>query len=118
MAAITDLTWEQLNTALGGAGKVSVVGGKVTIDVGAVTGDVIDVLTKAGVVEFCSKLLEAAARAQATVNEGAVAGERLNSFAAPVYGGVTGGYVTVTQTFTGRVSVNPATQSVIVGPNT
>lgn len=115
MAVITDLTWEQLNTELGGAGKITVSGGNVIISPSAVTGDTIDALTKGGVIEFLSKLLEAAARAQTTVNQGQAVGERLAAFPAPQYGGVANGYVTVTQSMTARVSVNPATQSVIIG---
>lgn len=117
MAALTDLTWDQLNTALGGAGKITVAAGKVTIDVGAVTGDTVDALTDTGVVEFCCKILEACNRAQVAANEGQAAGERLNSFPAPTYGGVVAGFVAVTQSLSSRVAVNPATQSMIVGPN-
>lgn len=117
MAAIDDLTWEQLNTALGGSGKISVVSGEVIIKPGIVNADTINALSSTGVVEFCSKLMEAAFRAQTTVNQGQATGERLNAFANPSYAGVSSGYVSVTQAMNVRVSVNPATQSVILGAN-
>ncbi|MBC7971542.1 MAG: hypothetical protein H7Z11_15710 [Verrucomicrobia bacterium] len=117
MAAIDDLTWDQLNIALGGSGKIAVVAGEVVIKPGVINADTLDAITDPGVVEFCSKLLEAAVRAQATVNQAQATGERLSAFATPVYGGVSNGYVSVTQSMGVRVSVNPATQSVILGTN-
>lgn len=118
MPAIDDLTWEQLNTALGGTGKIAVTGGNVVITPGTINGEVVDTLDKKGVIEFLSKLMEAAVRAQSTVNQNAPTGERLAAFANPQYGAVANGFVAVTQALSVRVSVNPATQSLIVGPNT
>jgi hypothetical protein len=115
MAIINDLTFAQLNTALGGSGKIAVSSGKVVIDVGGVTGDTIDDLADQGVVELLSKLLEAASRAQTTVNENQAVGERLNAFPAPTFGGTQNGTVSVTQTMTARIAVSPATQSSITG---
>lgn len=90
---ISDLTWAQLGEKLpAGAIALAAAGdmdGKVVIDVSALTGDVIDSLTDTGVVELITKILSGCELAQVTVNEGVVAGDRLNSFPTSNYGSPT-----------------------------
>ena len=113
MAAVTDLSWEQLKTAAVAAGKpdsaIAVVGGKVVIDVGAINGDAVAVLGNAGVVKFCAKLLDICAKAQATANEGQPGGERLAAFASPSVGNSTGGFVPVSRAVATRHELSSAT---------
>lgn len=101
MAAITDLTWEQLKAAMVTNGidatAIAVVGGKVLIDAGLVIGSTADALTDAGVVKFVGKILENAAKAQTTANEGQTAGERLSAIGAQVTGTPAAGFVPVTR---------------------
>lgn len=115
MAAITDLTWQQLQTEIGTAGAIAISGTTVAIDVSLVTGDATDALTDAGVLKFVDKLLSYCLAAQTTANGGQVAGERLNSFSAPTYGSVLNGQVPVNRTVSLRYALESTAE--IVGPN-
>ncbi|MGF1481253.1 MAG: hypothetical protein ACFB4I_17515 [Cyanophyceae cyanobacterium] len=88
MAAIKDLTFQQLQDAIGVADAITVIGTApnetLSIDVSKVTGDSIQALTDTGVLELFAKLYYACRDAQATVNEGQVDGERLNAILDPV----------------------------------
>ncbi len=96
----TDLTFEELNTALGGT-AISHSGNDITISVRAITGDDYTELGNEGVLEFMYKLRQYAGVAQNTANELLADGDRLDSFpgfsfSPPVDGA---SQVTQTQTF-------------------
>lgn len=100
MTAITDLTWQQLQDALGVTGAVVVTGTApnetVMIDVSKITGNNISGLTSTGVLEFFAKLFYASLSAQATANTDQPAGEKLNAFLQPATTVQPGGVVQVT----------------------
>lgn len=81
-----DLTWQQLQAAIGVSGAISIVGGKVIIDPSLITGDTYDNLADKGVIEFVYKLHGFAYKAQTTMNQNATAGNRLNSFSTTSFG--------------------------------
>lgn len=114
MAAITDLTWQQLQDKLP-AGSITVVSGKVTIDVGILCGITADAMTDTGVVKFAASFLNAAQQAQSTVNEGQTTGERLSAFNPVTNGNVANGYINLTRTFNYRSELASATN--VVGIN-
>lgn len=96
----TDLTFAELNTALGGS-AITHSGSDVTISVAAITGDSYTDIDSEGVLEFLFKLRQYAGVAQETVNESLAEGDRLDSFpgfsfSPPVDGA---SQVTQTQTF-------------------
>src|SRR3712207_535590 len=98
MAAITDLTWQQVQDALDATGAIAVASGKVVITVETVTGDATATMTDAGVLKFINTLLDACLEAQTTANVNQVTGEKLNSFSNPTYGAPSNGNVLVTRT--------------------
>lgn len=110
MAAKKDLSWDELNNALTANGitnAVSVVDGKVMIDVGAVTGDSTPALTNEGVVEFLYKVRESAGVAARLANETLDAGDQLNSFPAFSYGAPSeDGQIEVVQISTFNIPLN------------
>ncbi len=81
---MSDLTFNQLKAAMIANGiatdAISVIYGKVIIDVGAVLGSDCSSLSQKGVVKFLAKLLDAAIKAQATINQGKILGQRLAAF--------------------------------------
>ena len=96
----TDLTFEQLNTALG-VPAIAVDAGaseNILINVNAIIGITgTPALTDEGVIEFLAKLFYAAREAQATVNTTANQGERLDAFLQPVSQLIGDGSLQVTQ---------------------
>ena len=120
MAAITDITWQQLQDAIGVTGAVTVTGTApnetVMIDVSKVNGDTIQELTAAGVIECLAKLFYAARSAQTAANEGQANGERLNAFLQPTQAIQGDQTVLVTQQLQFKVPVNQ-NLSVVNGPN-
>ena len=116
MAAINDLTWQQLQDALGTAGAITVASGKVVIDVGLVGGLTADALSDNGVLKFLDKLLDACQDAQTTVNAAQAVGERLAAFSTPTIGAPSSaGLVPVTRAIGFRYVLDSATT--IQGPN-
>lgn len=114
MAAKTDLTFDELNTALGGS-AISFAAGVISIDVSAITGDTYTALTDAGVLEFLFKLRKACGVAQTTVNATQIAGERLAAFPGFSYSSPdANGIVTVSQAHTVLL---PLTDSSVLGPS-
>lgn len=111
MAAITDLTWQQVLDKLP-ASSIVLTGGKVLIDVGAVANLTADALTDAGVIKFVATLMGAAYAAQQTANEGQTTGERLAAFGAPANGAINSGYVPITRSFVSRSELASATNIV------
>lgn len=83
MAAITDLTFEQLNEELGASVFVlDAPNEDIKLSLSALTGDDFSALTNTGVTEVMHKLITACQNAQATVNsgEGVLPEEQLRSF--------------------------------------
>lgn len=111
MAAITDLTCQQWQAQLP-AGSLTVVSGKVMMDLGVVSGLTIDALTDPGVIKVLTVLLNAGLAAQTSVNTGQVAGERLAAFGVPTSGSIVNGYAPTTRPFTSRSEVATATNVV------
>lgn len=118
MAALTDLTWQQLATQLP-AGAITISAepdpGKVIIDVSLVTSTTADALTDAGVVKFFSVLFTAANKAQASANQSQTDGERLTAFSSATIGPAADGYITLTRPFVCRSEL--ATAINIIGTN-
>lgn len=115
MAAITDLTWQQVQDALGVTGGITVTSSKVVINVETILGSTTDALSDAGVLKFLNKLLDACLDAQATANTNQATGEKLNSFGTPTYGAITNGNVLVTRTV--RLNAQLESATTISGPN-
>lgn len=115
MAALTDLTWQQLQAELP-TGTITVVSGKVVIDTSLVTANTIDALTDTGVVKFFSMLFSAANKAQTEANlTQVVVGEKLAAFKPATIGTGVAGYIPLTRTFVCRSEL--ATATVILGTN-
>ncbi len=113
MAAKTDLTFEELNTALGATVFTS-SGSDITLSVSALTGDTYTALTDEGIIEMLYKLRAACSTAQDTANEALVDGEKLDSFPGFSFSPPADGYVTVTQSQTVRIPLDTAT---VIGTN-
>lgn len=118
MAAKTDLSWQEVQdelTAMGYTDAVAVVGGKIMIDVGVITGESVTAMTQEGVVEFLYKFRQGAGLAQTTANESQIEGEQLASFPPFSYGAPSEeGLIEVTQV---SAFVIPLDTTSITGPN-
>lgn len=120
MAALTDLTFQQLQSKLpAGAIRFEPAAGgtpaKVLIDV-SLAGDITaDALTDTGVVKLMSLLFRAANLAQTEANSGQIDGEKLTAFSAATLGAAVGGYVPLTRTFVCRAEL--ASAEIIIGSN-
>lgn len=114
MAALTDLTWQQLAAKLP-AGAITLVPqdesvpAKVIIDVNLVADTNVDALTDTGVVKFFSMLFTAANRAQIDANVDQIDGERLTAFSPATIGNSANGFVTLTRPFVCRSELSTAT---------
>lgn len=121
MAAITDLTFNQLSEALATTGALSVsedILGNITVQlsVSIINDETINNLASMGVVKFLTRLREACHKAQEAINTSQDTGEKLNAFpAATSTGSVVDGYVQQSGTIQSKIAVATATQ--IVGPN-
>lgn len=113
MAVKTDLTFDELNTALGGS-AISHSTDDILISVKAITGDTYAGLTDEGVLEALYKIRSACSAAQATANELLASGERLDSFPGFSFSPPANGFVTVTQSHTVRIPLDSAT---VIGTN-
>lgn len=114
MAAVTDLTWQQLADKLP-AGAITIASGAVSINVGLINGSTIDALTDDGVVKFFSLLFTAANKAQTDANVDQVDGEKLAAFSPATIGANANGYITLTRPFVCRSELATATN--IIGTN-
>lgn len=115
MAALNDLTWQQLADKLPtNAIKVD-TNGKVVIDVGIVNTATADALTDSGVVKFFSMLFTAANKAQTDANAQQEDGEKLSAFSPATIGANANGYITLTRPFVCRSELATATN--IIGTN-
>jgi formylmethanofuran dehydrogenase subunit A len=116
MAALTDLTWQQLASKLPTGAITVSTDNKVVIDVSAVNDGTIDGLTDTGVVKFFSLLFTAANKAQTDANVDQVDGERLSAFSPATIGTNANGLITLTRPFVCRAELATATN--IIGTNT
>lgn len=114
MAALTDLTWQQVADKLP-VGAITVSAGKVTIDISLITDTTVDSLTDSGVIKFFSVLFTAANKAQTDANVDQVDGERLTAFSPATIGANANGYITLTRPFVCRSELATATN--IIGTN-
>ena len=113
MAAKIDLTFEEINTALG-VTVFSASGSDIMMSVGTLTGDTYTGLTDEGIIEMLYKIRSACSTAQETVNETLADGEKLDSFPGFSFSPPADGYVTVTQSQTVRIPLDTAT---VIGTN-
>ena len=113
MPAKTDLTFEELNTALG-VEAFSISGSDIVLSLNAITGDTFTDLTNEGAIELLYKLRSACTTAQESANESLQPGEQLNSFPNFSFSAPANGYVTVTQSHTVRI---PLDTSSVQGTN-
>ena len=115
---MTDLTFANLNTALGGA-AISASGSNLTIDCSVLMGESAIALTDAKVAEFLTRLLDSAADAEETFNADVLNTTKLNSYPQPVSGvpsvdTVTGDfYVSSTYSFQSRAPLNKAATTAV-----
>lgn len=115
MAALTDLTWQQLAAQLPANAIAVDASGKVIVDIGVVLGSTADALSDAGVVKFFNVMFSAANKAQLTANTDQIDGEKLAAFNPATIGGNANGYITLTRQFVCRSELATATN--IVGSN-
>ena len=113
-----DLTWQQLQDAIGVAGAITHDGTNLIIKPHLITGDAYANLTGSGVIEAIAKILNACYKAQTTANASAQIGSRLNAFAQPALGvpiadSAGAYYATVTYTLQTR---NPLDLNTVLGP--
>lgn len=114
MAALNDLTWQQLQDQLP-TGAITVVSGKVVIDVSIVSALTADALSDQGVVKFFSMLFTAANKAQTAANATQTDGEKLAAFSPATIGNNANGFITLTRPFVCRSELATATN--IIGTN-
>lgn len=117
MAALTDLTFDQLADQFEGADDALFVGedtaGNITvlISVAALTGGTVENLTDTGVIKLVTRLTDLCRKAQQAANETQIDGEKLNAFPQPVSSGtLQNGYVDVVESIKSRIIVSSATQ--------
>ncbi len=92
MAAVTDLTWQQLETA-SGLSLISSDASGLIIKISALTGSNTTDKNTSGVIEALFKLRDFASTAQESANDGKAIGERLASFPPSSSGTAVDGYV-------------------------
>lgn len=117
MAALTDLTYDQLIEQFEGVDDAFFVGEdtagniSVLISVTALTGTPVENLTDAGVIKLVTRLTNLCRKAQEAANELQTEGEKLNAFPQPISSGtLQNGYVDVTESIKSRIIVSSATQ--------
>lgn len=121
MAAVTDLTWQQINDAFAAQNPgvdvvpITVISGKVYIDLSILNDTSISVPTQAGVIKALTRLFDLARVSQETANTGKTTGEKLTAFPTPTFGTLANGFAPITRTLTARAVLSSATQ--IVGTN-
>lgn len=121
MAAITDLTFNQLSEALGipnalFVGEDALGNITVQLSISAINDEAVNSTANTGVVKLLTRLREACHKAQETINQTQAEGEKLDAFPAAVSSGaVVDGYVQQSGAIKSKIAVATATQ--IVGPN-
>jgi hypothetical protein len=107
MVAKTDLTFAELNTALGNdAITFNNATNDILISVKAITDMLYADLDADGVIAFIYKFRSACSVAQGTVNQNLAEGERLNSFPNFNFSAPVNGYSDVTQSHVVRIPLN------------
>ncbi len=110
---MTDLTFANLNTALGET-AISATGAVLSIDLSVLMGESAISLTDEKVAEFLTALLDVASDAQDTFNENSANTTKLASYPQPVSGvpsfdtDANSFYVTSTYSFNSRAPLNKA----------
>lgn len=126
MAAVTDLTWQQVSTAFGTVpGRANLLvedtdaygNTQITLNLGTLLGRQLSGLSDAGVVEALLKLRETCVIAQATANTGKAAGEKLNSFPPATFKTAANNSLPITGTIEAKAPIVVVGQSRIVGSN-
>lgn len=123
MAAVTDLTWAQVNEALKDLLDTNAevigldeYGNPVTIDIESVINSHSeDAGGKTGVVEFASKFFDACAKAQTLANDGLDLAEQLTAFRPIVAGPLIGTLMSVNRTVSAQHDLSSS--SIILGTN-
>lgn len=106
MAIRTDLSWQEVLVKLP-ANSITIVNGKVYIDVSILTGDTRTSLSDFGVIEFLHKFITASKSAQDSNNNAYAIGERLASFPAISTSPPANGYTQVTLVVITKVPFDP-----------
>lgn len=109
MAALTDLTWQQMADKLPAGAITVTAGGAVVIDVGLVNDAATPALTASGVVKFFSMVFTAANKAQTDANVPQINGEKLAAFNPAVIGANANGFITLTRPFVCKSELSTAT---------
>jgi len=115
---MTDLTFANLNTALGGA-AISASGSNLTIDCSVLMGESAIALSDEKVAEFLTRLFDATAAAEETFNANPANTTKLDSYplavsGVPFYDSVTQQYfVTSTYSFQSRAPLNKAATTAV-----
>lgn len=107
----TDLTFAQLDAALGG-NVITLTGGALTINVNALTGDTYTAIDNTGVLELMYKLRTACGVAQESVNNVTTSGETLSAFPTVTFSNIVNGIVSVTQSQSFKL---PLDNSTVIG---
>lgn len=117
MTAIVDLSFEQVVAEYDSDSEAFFVGEDTSGNIGvlisltALMGEPVENLTSGGVVKMCNRLLNLCRKAQATVNQNQVDGEKLNAFLNSVSSGtIQDGYVEITDSMKSRIVVSSATR--------
>ena len=111
---VTDLSWAQVEAALGSLGAISIdADGVVSIKPSVITNEGAS-MASTGVVEFVYKFLLACNSAQTSVNSTQNVGNRLAAFPPFSAGAPIDGYVQVTQQVVSRIPLNT---SIVQGPS-
>jgi hypothetical protein len=107
--AVTDLTWSQVETALGNAGAIAPdADGLLVINPALITGQAMT-MNDFGVIEFLYKFLLACNVAQTAINSNQEVGQRLAAFPAFSAGAPINNYVQISQQVICRIPLNTNT---------
>jgi hypothetical protein len=115
---MTDLTFGNLNTALGGS-AISASGSTLSIDCAVLMGESAIALTDEKVAEFLTRFLEAAATAQETFNDNPANTTKISSYPQPISGvpfldSASGNYfVASTYSFQSQAPLNKAATTAV-----
>lgn len=116
MAAVTDLTFEQLKTTMVANGintnVLVLANNRVMLDVSALIGSNVNALSLPGVVKLVVRLLHFCVKTQNSINEQQVLGEKLTSFGVKSDSIPFDESVPVTHSVTAHYKLNSTTQIV------
>lgn len=125
MAAVTDLSWQQLSDAFGSQAvghsllryTADAYGNHLFLDLVTLLGRDVAGLTETGVIEALLKLRELCVAAQATANTGKTDAEKLKSFPAATYSAASNSNLPITATITAKIPVALVGQARVTGTN-